>query len=31
VFNEQEARTHWGDPTHPHRDETLAILDFLFR
>jgi len=31
AFNEQEARAHWGNPDHPHRDETLAILDFLFR
>jgi hypothetical protein len=31
VFSEQEARAHWGDPAHPHRAETLAILDFLFR
>ncbi len=30
-FNEPQARAHWGDPAHPHRDETLAILDFLFR
>ena len=30
-FSEGQARTHWGDPAHPHRAETLAILDFLFR